>query len=196
MNLQNNCVIIEAKKPGEGKTIFLKTDRLIVRKFQKNDLAALFQLLSNENVMRYIEPPYSMEQTESFLHNVALREPPILYAVEDKSGRFIGYIIYHPYSDISYENPETGTPQCMETSYEIGWILAAEQWHKGYARELLNALIKDAAGRAKCLVIECSPAQNVTKHLALSSGFSYAGLEDGCEIYRMELPADFHDGKP
>lgn len=150
----------------------METERLIIRKFCENDFEDLYRLLSNENVMRYIEQPYSLEQTASFFKNAELRNPPILFAVDEKSGGFIGYVIYHPYNDCSYE---------------IGWILSEEHWHKGYARELLNALMKDAAGKARYLIIECDPKQAVTKHLALSSGFTYMGIKDGCDIYQIEL---------
>lgn len=46
-------------------------DRLRIRRFKKDDLQALYELLSDEDVMCYIEPPYSFPQTEAFLHSAA-----------------------------------------------------------------------------------------------------------------------------
>lgn len=71
---------------------------LIIRKMCENDLHPLYELLSNTKVMAYLEPPYSLSQTESFLRDAGLSECPLVYAVTD-NGRFIGYVIYHEYHD-------------------------------------------------------------------------------------------------
>ena len=67
---------------------------LIIRKMCENDLHPLYELLSNPKVMAYLEPPYSLSQTESFLRAAGLPECPLVYAVTE-NGRFIGYVIYH-----------------------------------------------------------------------------------------------------
>jgi len=56
----------------------------------------LYRLLSDPVVMRYLEPPYDRVQTEAFLHDAGLSEPPLVYAVQEDE-RFIGYVIYHEY---------------------------------------------------------------------------------------------------
>ncbi len=45
---------------------------LIIRKMCENDLHPLYALLSNSKVMAYLEPPYSLSQTESFLRDAGL----------------------------------------------------------------------------------------------------------------------------
>ena len=47
-------------------------DTLNIRHFKIDDLQALYELLSDEEVMRYIEPPYSFPQTETFLQSAGL----------------------------------------------------------------------------------------------------------------------------
>ena len=69
-----------------------------------DDLCAL---LSDREVLRYIEPPFSKEKTVQFLMDAGLSEKPLVYAVEDSSS-FIGYVIFHDYD---------------EENMEIGWIL-------------------------------------------------------------------------
>ena len=81
---------------------------LNIRRFKKDDLQALYELLSDEEVMRYIEPPYSLPQTEAFLHFAGLALSPLIYAVETPNRDFVGYVIYHDYD---------------EESKEIGWVL-------------------------------------------------------------------------
>ena len=81
----------------------MKTRQLTVRPFREDDLEALFQLLSDPEVMRYLEPPFSREQTADFLHSAGICDPPLIYAVEDAAGEFVGYVIYHPYGRDCYE---------------------------------------------------------------------------------------------
>lgn len=69
---------------------------IIIRRMKSSDADALYRLLSDPEVMRYLEPLYDRAQTEAFLHRAGLSEPPLVYAAEG-NGRFIGYVIYHPY---------------------------------------------------------------------------------------------------
>ena len=86
---------------------------LIIRKMCENDLHPLYELLSNPKVMAYLEPPYSLSQTESFLRAAGLPESPLVYAVTE-NGRFIGYVIYHEYHDDN---------NMIENGMETGWVL-------------------------------------------------------------------------
>ena len=149
----------------------IQTERMTIRRFKETDMENLFRLLSDPEVMRYIEPPYTREQTVSFLHSVALRQAPLIWAVDDLCDKFVGYVIFHPYDD---------------SSYEIGWLLRKEHWHKGYATELTRALIEAGEKLQKDLVIECHPEQAVTQKIALRNGFAYVGKENGCNLYRRK----------
>lgn len=149
----------------------IQTERMTIRRFKETDMENLFRLLSDPEVMRYIEPPYTREQTISFLHSVALRQAPLIWAVYDLCDNFVGYVIFHPYDD---------------NSYEIGWLLQKEHWHKGYAQELTKALIEAGKNLQKDLVIECHPEQAATQKIALRNGFAYVGKESGCNLYRRK----------
>ena len=135
---------------------------LIIRKMCENDLHPLYELLSNPKVMAYLEPPYSLSQTESFLRAAGLPESPLVYAVTE-NGRFIGYVIYHEYHDDN-NMIENG----MET---------------GYASELTDMLIEKAQRDKKNLVLECVPEQVKTRHVALKKGFEYIGNYDGLDVF-------------
>ncbi len=150
----------------------IRTERLRIRPFQPSDLEGLYELVSDEAVMKYIEPPYSRQQAVGLLEQALRGDPPFGYAVDDSRGKFIGYVIYHPYD---------------KDTWEVGWLLRADQWHKGYGDELTKALMADAVGRARRLVIECSPEQAATRAIALKNGFAYRGREDGCDIYELVL---------
>lgn len=46
-------------------------------------------------------------------------------------------------------------------------------------------MIDRAKREGKSVIIECSPAQQITKHIAVSFGFKYFGEQDGCSIYKF-----------
>ena len=137
---------------------------------KKSDLMPLFRLLSDEKVMEHIKPVFDLARAEAFLESAGLCDEPLIWAVEN-DGAFIGYVIYHDYD---------------ETSREIGWVLCPEHWGKGIATDLTKELMQRAFAEGKDAVIECTPAQEVTKHIALKLGFKPVGQRDGCEVFRTE----------
>ena len=124
------------------------------------DFEVLHELLSDHEVMKFLEQPFTKEKTAQFLESAGLSDPPLVYAVEDESGCFIGYVIYHDY--------DAG-------SKEIGWVLKKDVWGKGYAKKLTEQLIARAASEGKSVIIECVPEQRATKHIAEVFGFAYTG---------------------
>ena len=142
---------------------------ITIRKMRPGDADALYRLLSDPAVMRYLEPPFDRAQTEDFLRRAGLAEPPLVYAAEE-NGDFIGYVIYHAYD---------------EQSVEIGWVLLPEYWGRGYASTLTERLIGRARQEQKSVVIECAPAQAATKRIAVKKGFRACGNCDGLAVYRL-----------
>ena len=143
---------------------------LSIRKMRESDREALYALLSDPRVMRYLEEPYTREQAEWFLRSAGLSDPPLVYAVEDEEG-FAGYVICHDY--------DAG-------STEIGWVLRPERWGKGYASRLTEQLIAAPSLTDRELVIECAPEQEITKHIARKYGFAHEGERDGLELFRRQ----------
>ena len=98
---------------------------LTIRRLRPSDAEALYRILSDRQVMRYLEPPYDRLQTEQFLREAGLAEPPLVYGAEE-GGRLLGYVIYHAY------DPD---------SMELGWVLSPDCWGKGYASRLTDRLV-------------------------------------------------------
>ena len=142
---------------------------ITIRKMQPSDAEALYRLLSDPAVMRYLEPPFDRAQTEDFLRHAGRAEPPLVYAAE-KNGDFIGYVIYHAYD---------------AESVEIGWVLLPDYWGRGYASALTDRLIDTARQEQKSVVIECAPAQAATRRIAIKKGFRDCVICDGLEVYRL-----------
>ena len=141
-----------------------------IRKFTESDFQDLYDTISDPEVMRYIEPPYSRERTEEFLFNAGLCDNPLIYAAENDEGEYVGYVIFHDYDN---------------KSVEIGWLLKRSEWNKGYAKKLTEMMIKQAKLKEKSVVIECSPEQLVTRHIVELFKFQYQGEIDGCSVYRL-----------
>ncbi len=94
-----------------------KSAGLRARRMTEADLEPLHRLLSDPEVMRYLEPPFSREQTRAFLERAGLTPEPLILAVDD--GGFAGYVIWHPYDDVSME---------------LGWVLAPQPLGPGIRR--------------------------------------------------------------
>ena len=142
-----------------------------IRKFTESDFQDLYDTISDPEVMRYIEPPYSAERAIEFLANAGLCDNPLIYAAENNEGKYVGYVIFHDYDN---------------QSIEIGWLLKRSEWNKGYAKKLTEIMIKQAKLKGKSVAIECSPEQLLTRHIAMSFGFKYQGEQDGCSIYKLQ----------
>ena len=152
-----------------------ETARLDVRPLRLLDAAALFPILSDAEVMRHLEPPYTRPQTEAFIRECGLSAPPLVYGVVEKaSTALIGHLIFHPFE----------TAEC----YELGWVLARESWGKGYASELTEGAAAYAKGRGiKQLVIECLPENAASIQVAVKCGFCPAGEAEGLRRFVRSL---------
>ena len=150
--------------------ILTENARVRLRTMRRGDLDELYALLSDAEVMRWLEPPFTREQTERFLKRAGLSEPPLIYAAEDAAGEFLGYAVYHDYD---------------ERSRELGWVLKRSAWHKGYADEMTALLTALAQQERRDAAIECVSEQTASAHIARRHGFSCEGRADGCDVYRL-----------
>ena len=150
---------------------------MIIRRFEERDYEPLCRLLSDPEVMRYLEEPFDAQKALSFLMETGMSDEPRTYAV-DLEDEFIGYVIFHEYD---------------ESGMEIGWVLFKEYWGKGIASELTDMLMEKGRQMKKDLVIECVPEQEVTRQIALHRGFKYMGEDDGLMIYRYRFGTIGHE---
>ena len=149
----------------------LKTERLLIRELTAQDTDALYAILSDPEVMRFIEPPYTRQQTAAFITENSRGEVPLVYALESlESGALVGHVIWHPYDS---------------EAYELGWILGREHWSKGYAGEVTCALLNAAKAELRDVVIQCTPEQTSTRRIAEKFGFFFLGVENSLCMYRF-----------
>lgn len=151
----------------------IETARFLIRPFRAEDAESLYALLSDPQVMRLIEAPYSREQAFAFLQSAGLCEPPLVWALVHKQTlAFAGQIIFHPYDP---------------THFELGWILPKALWHRHIASEVTEALLAYArVSGIPGLVIECATEQHATRCIAQKYGFRLLEEKPLC-IYEKTL---------
>lgn len=111
-------------------TIF--TERLILRKFTKDDLEALFLILKDEDVNKFLPwyPMKNLEETQKFFEERYAKKYQLpqayAYAICLKNDNIpIGYIHVN-----------------IDDSYELGYGLSKEFWHQGIVSEAAKAVIE------------------------------------------------------
>lgn len=153
----------------------VETERLIIRQYNICDANDLFEILSDKQVMKYIEPPFTKEQTHKFIEKYGLCNPPMVYGAQLKdSGKIVAQVIFHKFDH--------------DSDYEIGWIINREYWGIGLANEITQALIAQGKRQnLKSLVIECDECQQISRHIAEKLGFCYVSKDNDCLTYRLFL---------
>ena len=105
--------------------MIITTKRLEIRRFEPRDAEDLHKILGDAETMKFLEPPFSKEQTEEFLNDFCIKKQGAL-AAKLKGGKVIGYILFN---------------QTSPGTYELGWVFNRAFWRKGYAFEALSAVI-------------------------------------------------------
>ncbi len=106
----------------------LETRRLILRKFTEQDMEALFLILQDEEVNKFLPwyPVKSMEETISFYEEKYAQPQAYAYAIELLEDNFpIGYIKVD-----------------MEEPHDFGYGLRKEFWQLGIVTEAAKAVIE------------------------------------------------------
>jgi RimJ/RimL family protein N-acetyltransferase len=120
------------------KTHTIKTERLLLRRWQADDVAPFAEICADPDVMRWIgkgetrTPEQCAAAVERFEHDWSDHGFG-LFAVElRETGRFIGFI--------GLSIPEF-LPELLP-AIEIGWRLARNQWGRGLATEGAKAALR------------------------------------------------------
>lgn len=110
----------------------LETERLILRKFTENDIEALFLILKDEEVNRFLPwfPLKNMEEARKFYEE--------RYAAEYAQPQAYAYAIC-----LKDDNFPVGYVKVdMEEPYDFGYGLRKEYWHRGIVSEAGKAVVE------------------------------------------------------
>lgn len=105
------------------------TDRLLIRDFRPGDRGDLYEILGDEDTMKFSEPPYDLEKTEKFLMDFCIGQGRAVAAALRESGKVIGYILFSQYG--------------MKV-YEMGWFFHRAYRGQGYVAESCRAVAEYA----------------------------------------------------
>lgn len=146
----------------------LETERLILRKFTERDMEALFLILKDEEVNKFLPwyPVKNMGETEKFYQEryvFKYAQPQgYAYAICLKENNFpIGYIKVD-----------------MEEHHDLGYGLRKEFWHKGIVTEAGKAIVeqvkKDGVPYITATHDKNNPRSgNIMKKLKMKYCYSY-----------------------
>ena len=113
----------------------LTTPRLRLRPWRESDVEPFVALNADPAVAEFLDGPIEREESEEMVARIQrhFREHGFgLWAVEViGETEFVGFV------GLSYPRFEAPFTPCVE----IGWRLAAEHWHKGYAVEAAHAAL-------------------------------------------------------
>lgn len=164
-------------------TPILETERLILRKFTEADMEALFLILKDEEVNRFLPwyPVKTMAETKTFYKE--------RYAEKYKQHQAYAYAICLKNENfpIGYMNVE------MEEHHDFGYGLRKEFWHQGIVTEAGKAVIeqvkKDGLPYITATHDKNNPRSgNVMKKLGMKYCYSYEEQwqpKDILVIFRM-----------
>ena len=113
----------------------IRTDRLIMRRWQESDKEPFAALNGDAETMRYFPSTIDRAASDTFIGRIEERfdqQGYGLWALEiAETGEFIGFTGLNPMPD--------GVPGAG--GMEVGWRLARHAWHHGYATEAARAAL-------------------------------------------------------
>ena len=137
--------------------IIIETDRLILRRYCKEDLHDLYEYLSDEEVVKH--EPYNPMDIDEVKGNLDWRisTDEMIAVVLKSNNKMIGNV-YLGKRDFE--------------SLEIGYVFNKQYWGKGYAKESCDALIKNSFSKGiHRIFAECDPYNIASWKLLESLGF-------------------------
>ena len=163
--------------------LIIKTERIDLKKFSKNDINLLFELDGDSDVMKYL----SLAKAKTIDEVKKESMPRILKSYTNG----INYGIFAAY--LKYNNTYIGWFQFEKDKHignaiEVGWRLKKKHWGNGYATEVGLSLVKKAKELNKKVV-----ARAMIENRASIRVMEKIGLKFVEEFWTAHKP---HSGNP
>jgi len=145
--------------------IIFETERLRVRNYTGDDYDNYFALHGNPDVMRYIRPAQTREESDTKFEETILRIVPHTFmgrwAVEEKeNGRFVGSFVIVPIPN-------------DEERIQLGYSFIPEVWGKGYGTEVAKGGVDYFYNRTPLMEIYAvtETLNTASENVLLKAGF-------------------------
>lgn len=149
----------------------IETERLILRKFTENDIKALFDIYSDEEVNRFLPwyPFKSVDEAKEFYNEKYAK------AYEENSGCRYAICLKDDNIPIGYVNVST------DDSHDLGYGLRKEFWHGGIVSEACKAVVEQVKKDGMLYItathdVNNPRSGNVMKAIGMSYKYSYEEL--------------------
>lgn len=158
----------------------------MIRPYTMDDLDHFFRLNGDEEVMRYIRPFQTLQQSKEFLKKIIAA-----YAERPGTGRWAMFLK----EDQQYAGSFAIIPVEQSDQLQLGYALLKQNWGKGYASESVKGGIEYAFGHLGLTEIAgITYPQNVaSQKVLLKNGFVFdkTFVEGGREmiLYCLHKPA-------
>lgn len=188
----------------------MRTDRLLLRRFEHSDVDNLFGLYTDPQVMRYLDnETWDRDRIEteilpSFLAEYQRYTRYGYLAAEAADGSFVGRIALHPViMDTEPNRLWHHAPTDDSTTVSIGYRLRSQHWGHGYATEAAAAVVRLAfhqygASRAVATTMAVNQGSRRvlerigfrhTRTVHLEWDDPLPGTEHGEVVYERDRPA-------
>lgn len=158
--------------------VVLQTERLTIYRYQPDDLDNFFRLNGDDEIMKYIRPAKSYEESKRFLSEII-----DAYSASPGRGRwgmnstsddrFIGSLAIIPVENMD----------CLQ----IGYALLKENWGNGYASEAVKGGTRYAFDQLKLTSLAgiTFPENVASQKVLIKNGFEFSETfrEAGRELY-------------
>jgi ribosomal-protein-alanine N-acetyltransferase len=145
----------------------LETERLILREQRISDTPVLYDLRTNEQVMRYIDRPHpkNVEESEQFIQRINENfgnEANMIWAITLKSN-----------PELMIGNLGFWRTDLPNHRAEIGYMLHPDYWRKGILTEALTKVIDFGFNEIKLhsICANINPENEASRSLLLKHGF-------------------------
>ncbi|MBU5306783.1 GNAT family N-acetyltransferase [Clostridioides mangenotii] len=137
--------------------MYIKTKRLLIRKFEFKDWQAVYEYTSDINVMNYIpEGVFTEEKAKDFINKNIGNTAENFAVVLVEENFVIGHILFLKYFG--------------EHTYEIGWVFNPKYYNRGYASEAAQAILKFGFEKMKLhrIIATCQP-ENIPSYRVMEN---------------------------
>ncbi|WHT87036.1 GNAT family N-acetyltransferase [Bacillus cereus] len=149
--------------------MFIKAERLLIRKFEFKDWEAVHEYTSDSDVMKYIpEGVFTEEDTRNFVNKNMGENAKNFPVILIGENILVGHIVFHKYFG--------------EHTYEIGWVFNPKYFNKGYASEAAHATLKYGFKEMKLhrIIATCQPENTPSYRVMEKIGMRREGYFKKC----------------